>query len=120
MFFGPFEFSQKRKREFMDYLKRLIIFCQENNIITDYDISYPTVFAFVIDGIPYMTSNRARNTVSPPYDFREKYAENIEKHGITKFYASTTRVITIYNDLCEGKKLDARGRVISPTPTESQ
>ena len=109
--------SRTKAKEFAQKMKEIDDFCNENNIVQS---SSSDSYYFEINGQKYRVSNHTVDASNRgAYDEltgsnkRELYHLNGEKDDTIYITAGKTRIMDIYNNLKEKKKLDRRGNVIS-------
>lgn len=112
------EFSKKAKKEFAQKMQEIEKFCDENGIIQS---SSSDSYYFSLNGQKYRVSNHSldasnRHAFNEYYiQVRDLYHPDIlkEKKEEIQILASKTRIIEIYTNLKNGKKLNKRGYVIN-------
>lgn len=104
-------FSKSAKRDFAIKMEEIQDFCLKNKIQTTRSNDS---YYFTIDNINYRVSNHAvesrnkgNSAIYRGYNLDDKRDDNI-----IYIHASKTRIIEIYNNLKNGKKLNARGQII--------
>lgn len=105
--------SKTRIREFAEKMDEIDTFCMEHGISQS---KSSDSYYFVIDGQSYRVSNHTieasnAGAYRDGVQIREKY-HGTREEDVIYIHASKTRLIEIYNALCEGKDLDGRGYII--------
>lgn len=96
--------SKTAIREFAEKMQEIDDFCCQNGI--DCSISKDSYY-FTINGQNYRVSNHSveASRANGGYHLEGRRADTIYIH------ASKTRIIDIYNNLKDGKKLDGKGNI---------
>lgn len=108
-------FSKAAKREYALKMKEIENFCEENKI--EHSYSYDS-FYFQIGGIKYRVSNHTVERSNEKAfnengeQIRELYHPQGRVEDTIYIYATKTRIISIYEDLKSGYKLNGRGQRI--------
>jgi len=97
-------FSKTAKREFAIKMAEIERFCNENGI--SYSNSSDSYY-FTINDQEYRVSNHSVEA-SNRHGSQQWHPDGREK-DVVYIHASKTRIIEIYNDLKEGRKLNGRG-----------
>lgn len=106
--------SKTAKKEFAEKMQEIDSFCNKNGIKQS---SSSDSYYFRINGQKYRVSNHTIEASNRgAYDevfgqIREEYHPEGEKEDVIYITASKTRIIEIYKNLSEGKKLNRRGCV---------
>lgn len=114
MYYRKWKTNKTKAKEFAKKMNEIEQFCFENGITKS---RTSNSYYFTINDQNYRVSNhtiKASNLKA--YDdlgnkIREEYHEKEERKDTIYITASKTRIIEIYNNLKDGKKLDRRGNI---------
>lgn len=100
--------SKAAIKEFKNKMNEIETFCLENNIIQS---SSGDSYYFTLNNQNYRVSNHSVETSNA--NSNGAYHEDGRRDDTIYIHASKTRIIEIYNNLKDGKKLDGRGYILN-------
>lgn len=107
-FYRKWKPSKAAINEFKNEMNQIETFCKENNIIQS---SSSDSYYFTLNNQNYRVSNHSVEASNA--NSNGAYHEDGRRDDTIYIHASKTRIIEIYNNLKDGKKLDGRGYILN-------